>query len=197
MKDNRSEGINGNVSLSVGTLIETGSASIHARKGAFDINFSIGSNDFLNTTTISSLNRNAANTELLQNGQTKLQRNSYKPQLGFNWDINKANNLSASFKYNNYGNMNSGLTSQQYTTVPNPATQSYINANNDFRNRILDGNMDYKKKFNKEGEELDVILQSSSANNSTHFGQGEYYSDPDSLFSGTKGSNTIHDRKHT
>jgi hypothetical protein len=195
LKENKSEGINGNVTLSAGTRLENGSASVHARKGAFDINFSIGSTAFLKSTTLNYLDKKTGNTELIQDGYGTQERTSYKPQLGINWAINKQNNLIATFTYNNYGTVNTGYTSQQYTSDLNPEIWSYRNSSDDFRNRLGNGSLDYDKKFDKKGEELSISLQADIANNSSHFGQGSYYNSNDTLFSGLKGDNSISDRE--
>src|SRR6185437_11806910 len=206
LKDNKSQGINGNVTLSGGTRLENGSANINARKGAFTLNASLSGNAMLPSTTPNSLNRVSADSlgnklNLIQNGQGTTQRTGYRAQIGGEWNITKKDDIIVSISENEFGYKTNGTTNQQEITyLPNQTgIQSDINtlrnANNNFTFKSLDWNIDYKKTFNTEGQELDISYQQNNANNTTFFDQQQLYTANDSLFSGAKGNNNAKDRE--
>ena len=71
LKNNSSQGINGNLSLTAGTRTENGSFNLNVRKGNFGMNAYVSGNARLNAKTISSSNRltndTAANNTVLLN----------------------------------------------------------------------------------------------------------------------------------
>ena len=206
LKDNKSHGINGNVTLSGGTRLENGSANINARKGAFSLNASLSGNAMLPSTTPSSLNRIATDssgnkTGLIQNGQGTTQRTGYRAQIGAEWNITKKDDITVSISENEFGYKTNGPTNQQ-EIIYAPNSTGILNdistlrtSNNNFTFRSLDWNVDYKKTFNTEGQELDISYQQNNANHTTFFDQQHFYTSSDSLFSGAKGNNNAKDRE--
>ena len=62
LKHNTVQGINGNVSLTAGTIVQNGSININARKGKFGLNAFVNGNARLTTTTQNSLQRVSTDT---------------------------------------------------------------------------------------------------------------------------------------
>ncbi|MGN6530924.1 MAG: carboxypeptidase regulatory-like domain-containing protein, partial [Ginsengibacter sp.] len=108
LKNNNSQGVNGNLSLTAGTRTENGSFNFNARKGKFGMNAFISGNARLNAITSSTSNRltkdTAAKTTVLlrQNGSSSIQRNGYQTGLGFDWDLNDHNSLTGAVSYRNF-----------------------------------------------------------------------------------------------
>jgi len=195
LKDNDSKWVNGNCNLSLGTRYENGSANLHIKNGKLDINASVSGNEQLNTRTLSIYNRNADSTGLTQNGYSDVQRNGYRLQTGFDYEITKKDDLSGSVSYNDYGSFGNGSVSQdQITEFPIPIdTLSLRNTNNFYRYKGEDWSVNYKKKFNTEGQELNISYYGSFGASKNTYEQSQYYTAEDSLFSGAKGTNGFKD----
>lgn len=193
LKDNKVKGVNGNCSLSGGSRYENGSANIHVKNGSLDVNASLSGNIQLNTRTLTSMHRAADSSGLIliQDGYGQVQRNGYRAQTGFDWAINKTDDINGSYSYNNFGNTNDGVVNQeQITAYPFPAdTNSVRNSNNYYRFRGSDWNINYKKKFARDGQELNLSYQGSNASSILTYGQSQRYTNNDSLFAGAKGDN--------
>ncbi|HXB44847.1 MAG TPA: outer membrane beta-barrel protein [Puia sp.] len=207
LKESKAKGINGIVTLSAGSRLENGSANLNVRNGSFGMNASVSGNAQITSTTLNSLSRSSidsdGNTDLLtQYGQSSLRRKSYKGQLGFDWDITKMNNLSGSASYNHYENNTNGYSNQQLTiTHANPpgGMDSVINilrnVSTYFTFRSIDSYLDYKKKFRKDGQELDVSFQSSIGANNSSYDQNQLYPTNNNLFAGANAANLLNDHE--
>jgi ferric enterobactin receptor len=205
LKDSRVEGINGNINLSAGSRLENGSMNLNMRKGNFGINTYFSGNAQLSSTTQNSLNRPSFDstgktiTDLLQNGQSIFTRNGLETGLGFEWNINKENNFSGGIGYDNFGNNSKGFSNQQqsdYDSLNNISDiNSIIHSLNHFRGQSFDWNLNYKKTFAVEGQELDILYESSYGKNKTYFDQNEENESGDSLFSGSYSNNSGIDRE--
>ena len=195
LKNDKSQGINGSINLSAGTLLENGTANIHAHKGKVDINASLGSNGQLTATTHNSMDRKTYGdtSELRQNGTGSDTRNSYKGQVAIDWAINKKDDLNASVRYNNYGGNLTGLTGQQFfTNYPLPATDTNTTRNSSsyFRYRVTDYNINYVRKIDTAGQELDLSYQASYCRYNSYYRQ---YTDSMYSGSGGEGNNRLKD----
>ncbi len=208
LKDSRVRGINGNVNLSVGSRLENGSLNLHARKGKFGLNGYFSANGQLTSTTLKTLNRDAIDTaqkmhsKLLQDGYSKFHRSGMDAGLGFEWEINKKNNLSASFGYDNFGNQGTGINQQQQLTESLPLPGSLLSdvqnrfvPNNRFRISSYDYSLAYKKTFVKEGQEFSAQYNTSYAISNQNYTQDQYNAAGDTLFSSLKTGNP--GREHT
>jgi ferric enterobactin receptor len=205
LKDVKVQGINGNINLSGGSRLENGSMNLNARKGNFGVNSYFSGNAQLSSTTINSMSRPSFDstgkiiTNLTQNGQSAFIRNGFETGLGFDWSINKKNDLSGGFDYDNFGNKSHGFSNQQqssYDSLNNfLAVNSIINSLNHFRGQSFDWNLNYKKTFTTEGQELDLLYESSYGKNKTYFDQYETNVSGDSLFSGSYSNNAGIDRE--
>lgn len=201
LKDNKAKGVNGNVTVAGGTRLENGSVNLNMRKGTFGVNASFSGNLLLNSTTLNNLNRSSfdsagGNTTLLQDGQSGFTRHGYESRLGFDWDITKKDNITASIGLDNFGNNSNGYTNQWQMTYAKDHSggltediHSLRNATNNFRFRTTDLELDYKKTFKTDGQELDFSFVSSNGRNNADYLQNQVYTSNDSLFSGAHSSN--------
>ncbi len=192
LKDNKAKGMNGNVSVSGGTRYQNGNTSLHVKNGDLDVSASLSGNMQLNTRTLTNFNRNADSLSLIQDGYSQVQRNGYRAQTGFDWAITKTDDINGSFAYNNFGNTNQGFVNQdQRTNLID--TYSTTNTNNYFRYRGEDWNLNYKKKFSRDGQELNLSYQGSLGGSDFWYRQHQTYTRNDSVFIGARGNNGFHD----
>jgi ferric enterobactin receptor len=192
LKDNKSQGINGSVNVSAGTRLENGTATIHAHKNNFDINASLGTNDHLKSSTLSSMDRrtDGDTSELKQNGNGTDTRTSYKGQTGMDWAISKKDDLNASLRYNNYGDQQTGyIYQQQLSYYPATDTNSLKNSNSYFRYRVTDFNINYVRKMDSSSQELDLSYQLSYCRYNAYYQQNQLYEGSANAFAGGEGNN--------
>ena len=201
LKDSKIQGVNGSVNLSAGTRRENGSVNLNVRKGNFGVNAFFNGSEQINTTTNNTTDNLSYNktrdtsTHLFQNGNSNFTRGGYQSGLSFNWDITKKDALTASFGYNHFFNHSYGLTNQETTVldIPNNNQVSDIhsvrNSNSRFSGKYFDYSLSYKKTFQKEGQELDVLYSSSYGNNSSQFFQQQDYLNGGYPSSGTQSNN--------
>ncbi len=200
LKKSTAQGINGNVSLTGGTRLQNGSFNLSARKGTFGANVFLSGNGQINSTTINGMNRSSQDpiamqsTQLNQNGTSNFTRTGYQTGCSFDWAITPKDNITAGFSYNNFGNNNIGLTTR-HTILKDAAgntlsdISNLVNATNKFNSEVYDWNLNYKKEFKKENQELDFLYSSSIGNNNSFYQQTQKYITPDSIFNGSNGQN--------
>ncbi|MGZ3767332.1 MAG: TonB-dependent receptor domain-containing protein [Mucilaginibacter sp.] len=201
LKDSKIQGLNGSINLSAGTRRENGSFNLNVRKGNFGINAFFNGGEQINSTTINTTDNLSysktrdTTTHLFQKGNSSFTRGGYQSGLSFNWDITKKDQLTASFGYNHFANHNYGLTNQETSVfdIPNNNTVSDIfslrNSDSRFTGKYYDYSLSYKKTFEKEGQELDVLYNSSYGNNSSKFLQQQDYPAGGYPSSGTQSNN--------
>ncbi len=200
LKKNNSQGVNGNLSLTGGTRMENGSFNFAARKGKFGMNAFISGNARLNAETPSSSVRTtsdtAAKTTILlnQDGLNRFQRSGYQTGIGFDWDVNNQNSISGAVSYNNFSNTGIGNTNQiQNTKDLNgnvfSGTPVLLNANNAFHFNNVDASLNYKKTFAKDGQELEISVNSSFGNRRSENNNYQYYLPQHSLYYSTMAVN--------
>ena len=180
LKDNKVKGINGNVNLSVGTRFENGSFNLNLRNNDFGVNAFFSGNAQLSSRTPNSQNRNSSDTSskttsyLLQDGYTDFERNGYRAGLGFDWNINKKNNVSGSASYNQFGNSSKAILNQEqyvedYSSTVLQDVKGYRNSNSNSSVNSMDFNLNYRKSFKKEGQELNLAYVSSYGKPNSNF----------------------------
>src|SRR5579872_7182194 len=112
LKDNRINGVNGNLSLTGGSRLQNGSFNFNARHGKFGLNSFFSGNAQLPSTTLNSSNRNSYDStgemlgSLSQDGSSRFVRNGYETGLNLEWDPSKYDVLSGGLQYNSFGNNN-------------------------------------------------------------------------------------------
>ena len=198
--DNKMQGVNGNINLSAGTRLENGSVNLNIRHNNFGINAFFSGNAQLTSQMPYSQNRFATDTSaktitnLLQNTFTDFERNGFRSGVGFDWNISKNDIITASLGYNQFSNRNQGLTNQEeliqdYSS--NPVSDIFTLRNSDSRSKIrsIDWSLDYKKKFKKEGQELDILYSASNGTPYSNYTQSQSYTGQTILFAGSSSTN--------
>lgn len=200
LKQNNSHGVNGNLSLTAGTRTENGSFNFNARKGSFGINAFVSGNARLKSNSTSSSDRltndTSANNNILlsQRSSGNDQRSGYETGLGFDWDLNEHNGITGSVSYQNFGHKSNTFTDQdQQTQDLNGDLLSdianSINSDHTFHFHNVDASLNYKKTFKKEGQELDVAVNTSLGNRRVLDNIYQYSFPQDSLYYSTKSIN--------
>jgi ferric enterobactin receptor len=177
LKQSKVKGINGNLSLTAGTLNENGSLNLNARKENFGVNAFVSGNARLTTTVTNNSERlsndtaGKKNLSLQQNSNSRFNRHGMEAGTGFDWTYKKKNNFTGSFRYGKFGNSGWGYSNQQQiiaaqgtgAILSNIASVNNTTATTKFYTTNI--NLTYKRTFNKEDQELEISLNASSENN--------------------------------
>ncbi len=200
LKKSTARGINGNLSLTAGTLQQNGALNFNARKGNFGMNAFVSGNARLTRKTSYHSNRLSTDTatknnaQLEQDGQTEFNRYGFQTGIGFDWTLREKNNFSGSINYNGFGNKANGFVNQA-EVIQNGAGNilSQINSINRtmnlFHERSFDFGLNYKRTFTKEDQELEVSFNSSQGPNNRQSGNDQFIQPQDSLIYGTRSDN--------
>ena len=202
LKKNNSQGINGNLSLTAGTRMDNGSFNFNARKKSFGINAYVSGNIRPAAKTINSSQRISAdsisNTSALlqQDGINNFKRNGFETGLGFDWTLKEKNSISGSLSFDHFSNSgNSGINQSQVTSEQlHPENilstiNTINNINSSFSEHSIDADLNYKRTFKKEDQELDVDVNSSFGKNTIAAANSQLLLPEDSIFYGTNSSN--------
>ncbi|HWY37761.1 MAG TPA: carboxypeptidase-like regulatory domain-containing protein, partial [Bacteroidia bacterium] len=200
LKENKVRGINGNVNLNAGTRFENGSANLNLRNNNFGVNAFFGGNAQLTSHTPNSQDRTSTDTSshttthLVQDGYTDFQRHGYNAGIGFDWGINKKNNLTGSVTYNQFGNQSVAFINQEQVTQDYSSTvlkdaKGYRNSNSSSSIGSIDCNLGYLKKFKKEGQELSVAFVSSYGRPTSNYIQTQSNAGATAPYTGMSSSN--------
>ncbi|MFD2144001.1 TonB-dependent receptor domain-containing protein [Mucilaginibacter antarcticus] len=186
LKDSKVQGFNGSANISAGTRLENESLNLNARKGNIGINVYISGNKQRHTIGKNNSQRTSYNnnrdtiTEFLQDGSNGFERSGYQTGLSFNWAITKKDEITASIGYENSRNLNDGINNQDLSQLNlSNALLSSIkglrNSNSNSHDHTTDINFEYKKTFNKDGQELSIQYNSSLGNNKLDAFQQQNY----------------------
>jgi len=200
LKDNKMEGVNGDVNLSAGTRLEIGSLNLNVRHDNFGFNAYFSGNAALKSESPYSQNRLSKDTiartttNILQNSSTNFMRDGFRSGAGFDWKITKNDIVTASLGYNQFSNRNDGLTDQEQQVndySSNPLSDVRTLRNSDSRGHVssIDYSLDYQKKFKKEGQELDILYSASRGNPYNYYFQSQNYAGQSIPFAGSKSAN--------
>ena len=198
--DNKMQGVNGNINLSAGSRLENGSMNLNIRHNNFGVNAFFSGNAALKSQLPYSQNRFATDTtaktitNLLQTSRTDFIRNGFRSGAGFDWNITKNDIITGSLGYNQFTNRNQGLTNQEELITDfssNPQSDIFSIRNSDSRFKIssIDYSLDYKKKFKKEGQELDIAYNASNGKPYNRYIQSQSYAGQEIPFSGSSSIN--------
>ncbi len=189
LKDNKAKGANGSLNLSGGSRYENGSTNLHIKNGDLDLNASLSGNYQLNTRSWSRSVRTSGIAALEQKGYNDVLRNGCRASTGFDWAISKTLDINGSVSYNNYGNeINSSTKQNIYLSTLYSDTGTFRNNFSNYRYQSVDYNLNYVKKFAKEGEELTFSYQESYSINSYKYWLSQF-SNETLLYSGAKSNN--------
>jgi ferric enterobactin receptor len=200
LKHTTVEGINGNISLTAGTLIQNGSFNINARKGKFGLNAFMNGNARLTAITHTSLQRVSTDTAaktndmLQQNGSSDFNRHGFQSGIGFDWTPTENNSFSGALNYANFGNKSNGSIIQLEQTQNEAGgaysdTNSTNNTTSAFRQYSFDPSLNYKHTFKNKDQQLEIGMDGSFAHNSTTAGNNQFLQPQDSLIYGTRNNN--------
>jgi ferric enterobactin receptor len=200
LQDNNIQGVNGNINLSAGSRLENGSANFNFRHNKFGVNAFFSGNGQLKSQVPYSQSRISTDTiakgitSLSQGGLTNFVRNGFRSGIGFDWDISKTDNITGSLGYNQFSNRNIGITNQEqlvedYSGVAQSDILTVRNSNSHFKISSIDLNLAYKKKFKKEGQELDIVYTQSNGNPYSNYTQTQTYLGESLPYSGQKSIN--------
>ncbi|AZA89794.1 MULTISPECIES: outer membrane beta-barrel family protein [Chryseobacterium group] len=205
LNESKVKGINGLITASAGTRFETGSLNLNFRNNNFSLNTFFSGNAQLKSRTPFSQDRIShtatTQTRLLQDGYTDFQRHGYRTGLGFDWTINKTNTLSGSISYNDFANKSIGFINQQQyiADFSNSTDQSIIGYRaSDNRSSVnsIDGNLSYRKIFQREGQELTADFVVSYGSPKSNYLQTQSLAAALSPYDGISGRNPGTDTSH-
>ena len=200
LKRSTLQGINGNISLTGGTIAQFGSININARKGKFGLNAFLNGNGRLTTTTPTSFQRTSTDTAakttdiLQQNSNPDFTRHGIQSGVGFDWSPGEQNSLSGALNYADFGNHRSGnvnQSEQQQNTPGGPYsdTNSTNRTSSAFHQYSFDPSLDFKHTFANTDQQLEIVLDGSFSHNLATAANDQYLSPQDSLIYGTRNNN--------
>jgi ferric enterobactin receptor len=199
LKNNSASGVNGSISMTVGTRVENGSFNFNARKGNFGLNAFLSGNTRLMVTSPIQSTRLSKDTgtkndvQLQQDGETKFRRNGFQTGIGFDWTYQKKNSFTGSLNYSSFSNTGDGQL-QQSQIISNlgnsiSEVQTLNPSDNAFHFHTIDASLNYKRSFAQEDQELEIIANASFGNNHAYANSYQYWQPQDSLFFGTQSNN--------
>lgn len=206
LKDSKVQGYNGSISIGAGTRLENASVNLNVRHNNFGVNAFFSGNAQLRSHTpnqysrISSDTAGKRNITLEQDGYSEFKRNGFQSGIGFDYAINKKNNLSGSLGFNHNENDGYGITNQQqltkdYTGASLGNILSTRNSLSHSGSNNFDWQLNYKKKFKKEGQELDIAYNSVAGNPNAHYSQEQTYTGQPNPYTGSYSDNPGKDRE--
>ena len=201
LKQSTVKGTNGNIALSAGTRNENGTLNFNARNNNFGMNAFVSGSERLATNTATTSDRlsndtaTKTNSLLHQEGDYRFNHQRYQAGIGFDWTYLKRNEFSGSLSYSQFSSHGTGTTNQlqQKTVAATGATlstASNINHNQtQYRYPTIEGNLNYKRSFAQEDQELTIALNSSRGDNSSSFDIDQFSSTGAIKLLGTSSSN--------
>src|SRR5882757_82337 len=196
LKTNNAKGFNGNISLSAGTRAENASINLTARKNNFGVNAFFGGNKRLPFNLSSDNYRvttaNDTTSTLRQAAAGRYQRHGFQTGAGFDWTYKKNNSFSGNISYNDFGSNGSGTTNQALQPDVSsglPDILSLTNSGSRSSFKSVDASLNYKRKFAKEDQQLEIGINKSHGKNSATSSVDAFALPQDSLYYGTKATN--------
>lgn len=206
LKDSKVQGINSSINLSAGTRLENGSFNLNARKGNFGMGIYFSGSKQLNTKTKNYIDRVSYNptrdtiSRLYQDGVNPFTRSGYQTGVNLNWSITPKDELTGTFGYNHFENNSSGMTMQDQSsylangTILSEVISNRISTSN-FKNDAADWSLGYRKTFEKEDQELNVLVTSSNGRSNNNAGQQTEYQNDVNPVSGLRSFNPGNDHQ--
>jgi ferric enterobactin receptor len=178
LKKNNLEGINGNISIAVGTRLENGNLNLAYKKKRLSLNTYFSGNAQLKAGTPTGSNRITTDhrSRYLQESLTDMRRNGYKTGLGIDWALSATETISLTAGLDHFGSASFGLTNERlvkYDVSGNQVSDmaSLRNATNQLNVTDFENSLSYKKQFRKKGEELEFVYDASFGQNKTYYNQ--------------------------
>jgi ferric enterobactin receptor len=200
LQDNKMTGVNGNVNVTAGSRLENASVNLNMRHNNFGVNAYFGGNAQLKSQVPSTQERvttdtiNKVITALSQDGIGEFQRQGFHSGIGFDWAISKHDNITGSLGYNRFGNHSTGVINleeliRDFSDSTLEDIKSVRNSENRSRFSSFDWSLDYRKKFRKEGQELDILYNASHGDPYGNYSQTQSYIDQTTPYMGQSSSN--------
>ena len=196
LKKSKIEGFNGNINLAAGTRLENGSLNIAYKKGAAALNAYFSGNAQLTSTTPNGSDRitTPLTNRFIQDNISDFYRNGYKSGLGMEWTLSKSETLSASIGFSHFGTNNSGISHQQSLSYDNSGillSHIYSDRISGSKFNVLDfeNSAVYRKKFKKEGRELELAYNATYGNNTSSYHQEQFHPGTSNAYSGSNSEN--------
>ncbi|MEI7629315.1 MAG: outer membrane beta-barrel family protein [Bacteroidota bacterium] len=196
LKKSKIEGFNGNINLAAGTRLENGSLNIAYKKGAVALNAYFSGNAQLTSTTPNGSDRitTPLTNRFIQDNISDFYRNGYKSGLGMEWTLSKSETLSASIGFSHFGTNNSGISHQQSLSYDNSGillSHIYSDRISGSKFNVLDfeNSAVYRKKFKKEGRELELAYNATYGNNTSSYHQEQFHPGTSNAYSGSNSEN--------
>lgn len=179
------EGFTGSADITAGTRANRANGSMNYGKGRFGVNFSGGGHYNNPQTGETSFRReenlNGTNSILSQEGTSRSSRLGYRMNAGLEYNINSFNTINSTISLRGYN-------SENYNDVLSEYLKSGVIE--DSYSRVSDGNssragweyeLDYKKTFTTEGQELSFTFEYDHDDNASDFSYNQLYSFPQSF----------------
>lgn len=198
LKDSKVKGMNGTINGSLGSRLENGSVNLNIRNHNFGINAFFSGNAQLKSHTPNNYIRTSTGSKLVQDGYSEFERNGFQSGVGFDWDIKKKENLSGSFGYSRFGNSGSGITSQEQYINNAGVISNLFSTRSSFSSsstHAFQWSLAYRKKFNRDGEELSVQYDDSYGVPLADYSQVQTYQGANNPFTGSRSHNPGKDRE--
>ena len=173
MKKKTLEGFTGSLNTTVGTVSNSGSLNMNLVRGRFGLNLNAGGwagwpraafSDLLRVDTLA----DGQTRELDQ--QSRGEGNYYGPRasIGAYYDFNAFNSINTSLTYRGFGRVQDDRTTAFYTDPSRDLFQEYtrLNGSRSLRGGF-DWNTDYRRTFDKKGQEFVFAFQVSGDNSNT------------------------------
>ncbi|MEI8073688.1 MAG: outer membrane beta-barrel family protein, partial [Bacteroidota bacterium] len=190
------EGFNGNINLAAGTRLENGSLNIAYKKGAIAINAYFSGNAQLTSSTPNGSDRitTPLTNRFIQDNVSDVYRNGYKSGLGMEFTLSKTETLSASVGFNHFGTNNAGISHQQSMSydISGMMLSNFLSdrlSGSKFNVLDFENSAVYRKKFKKEGRELELAYNATFGNNTSSYHQEQYHPGISNAFSGSNSEN--------
>lgn len=196
LKKSNIEGFNGNVSLAAGSRLENGSLNSSFKHGNLGLSAYFSGNAQLTSSSPNGFNRITSTNKnrLLQESITDINRNGYKGGMSMDLALSKRESLTASVGFDHFGFNNLGNTNQQsilYDISGMELSNIATTRNADSKLNVTDfeNSLSFKRKFKKDGEELEFSYGGSFGNNTTSYNQLQYYPGNNNAFAGSNSLN--------
>jgi outer membrane receptor protein involved in Fe transport len=196
LKKSKIEGFNGNINLAAGTRLQNGSINLAYKKGNIALNTYFSGNAQLTSSTPNGSDRitTPLTNRLIQDNISDVYRNGYKSGLGMEWSISKSETISASFGMSHFGTNNSGISNQQSMTydLSGMMLSNFLSdrlSGSKFSVLDFESSANYKKKFKKEGRELELAYYATYGNNTTSYHQEQFHIGNSTPFAGSNSIN--------
>ncbi|RZJ63377.1 MAG: TonB-dependent receptor [Flavobacterium sp.] len=174
-KQKNTSGISGSVSGGVGTRQNNLNANVNYNKNRFSLSANLGGNngwpqdaDFSSRQTI---DNGTVNTLQTTDGENRVRRLGINGSITAGYEFNAFHNLRSTFRVNDGEWKSDGMSTNVFTDLNNAANNSSYTGETHSKNTWggFDWNLDYTRKFKKEGHEFTFSSQWSHSKNTTDY----------------------------